>query len=101
MKRHLSMIFFMAVLVLGSARGAYAQIIVKIRPAAPVIVRPVAPSARHIWIENEWAERGGRYEAVPGYWAEPRRGFVWVPGHWKAHRRRGGWVWVPGHWRRI
>jgi hypothetical protein len=75
-----------------------AQVIIRVRPAPPVIVRPVAPSARHIWIDGNWVWRGNNYVWVDGYWAEPRPGFRWVPGHWK--HRRGGWFWVPGHWRR-
>ena len=78
---------------------AHAQVYVTVRPNAPVFARPVAPSAKHIWIDGEWVWRGGRYEYANGYWVVPSRfGAVWVPGHWKQSRR--GWFWKPGHWRR-
>lgn len=84
---------------LGGA--ADAQIIVRIRPRRPaaVVVRPPAPSPRHVWVEEDWVpdNRGG-YRWHGGYWMErPRPRAVWVPGHWTERRR--GWVWVPGHWR--
>ncbi len=76
------------------------QIYVTVRPTAPVVVRPVAPSPRHIWIDGEWGYTGGRYVYTNGYWGLPRyTGAVWVPGHWKNTLRRG-WIWRPGHWRR-
>lgn len=83
---------------LFAAGDSLAQVVIRVRPTAPVIVRPVAPSARHIWIDGNWVWRGSNYVWVDGYWAEPRMGHRWVPGHWK--HRRGGWFWVPGHWRR-
>ena|SRR5215831_20644717 len=86
-------------LILSFSAASEAQVFVKVRPSAPVIVRPNAPSSRHVWIEGEWVVRGGRYEYVPGYWSVPRPGYhQWVPGRWIA--RRHGWYWVPGHWRR-
>ncbi|MGN6568725.1 MAG: hypothetical protein ACTHJ0_12265 [Flavipsychrobacter sp.] len=75
-----------------------AQLIVNIRPARPVYVRPVAPSPRHVWVDEEWRERNGHYEFAGGHWvAAPRPGAMWVPGHWV--RRPRGWFWRPGHWR--
>ncbi|MBS1496504.1 MAG: hypothetical protein JSU03_02455 [Bacteroidetes bacterium] len=88
------LIFFSA----GFALAGNAQVFVKVRPVAVVKVRPVAPSARHIWVADEYVYRNNRYEVVPGYWAVPPSGrAVWVQGHWK-HKRRG-WFWIPGHWR--
>lgn len=79
--------------------AAEAQIIVKIRPAAPAYrVRPIAPSRSHVWIGGNYVWRAGQYVYTDGYWASPRPGHHWVEGHWK--HKRGGWVWVPGHWRR-
>ncbi len=82
--------------------GAYtssAQIIVKIRPDRPHYERVVAPSPRHVFIEEEWTPRGDRYEFSGGRWVVPPRDrAVWVPGHWKS--TPNGYVWKPGHWRR-
>lgn len=88
-------------LAMGTAVTSDAQLIVKIRPRAPrtVVVRPEAPSPRHVWVQEDWRENGGRYEYSGGHWVEPpRAGARWVPGHWKNTPRRG-WVWKPGHWR--
>lgn len=76
-----------------------AQVYVTVRPSAPVIVRPVRPSPAHVWIEEEWNGRAGRYEYAGGRWVlPPHPGWVWVPGHWR--RTRLGWQWFSGHWRR-
>jgi hypothetical protein len=85
-------------LIFGITAAASAQVIVKVRPAAPVIVRPVAPSPRHVWIDGGWEFRNGHYVWVNGYWAEPRRGYHWAPGYWAT--RRGGYAWMHGHWAR-
>ena len=72
------------------------EIFVKVRPTAPVVVRPPRPRPEHIWVEGEWEWRDGRYVYMPGYWTLPRRGFHYVPGYWR-HTRRGE-VWVRGVW---
>lgn len=98
MKRSL-LNFFVLMLFCFAVTSANAQFIVKIRPTAPAVVRTMAPSPRHIWIDGEWIWRGNGYQYVNGYWAAPpMSGAVWVPGHWKQSRR--GWIWKPGHWRR-
>ena len=90
----------MVMIAAGSiANQASAQVYVSVRPVWHPVPRPVAPSPRHVWIDEEWEARGGTYVAVGGHWAEPpHSGWAWVPGHW-AHERRGDW-WVAGHWRR-
>jgi len=86
-------------LLTGISEVSHAQrVFVKIQPVAPVIVRPAAPSPRHVWIEGEWAWTNNNYVWKPGYWIEPRPHEVWITGHWR--RAYGGWNWVPGHWRR-
>lgn len=79
------------------------RFVVKVRPThhRVAVVRPIAPSPRHIWIDDEWVwdARRGEYIVVAGYWAAPKFGHVWVPGHWKDTRR--GSYWVAGHWRRV
>jgi hypothetical protein len=99
MKKHLLKIAVLAAIVLAGSFSASAQIYVTVRPPVPVVVRPVAPSPAHIWIDEEWEERGGRYAYVGGHWAAPPHpGWIWIPGHWKREPR-GEW-WVKGHWRR-
>jgi YXWGXW repeat-containing protein len=100
MKKHLSKFMALFFVALALSFGASAQLIVKIRPSYTVVrTRPIAPSPRHVWVEDEWVWRNGNYEHVDGYWAEPAPGFhEWVPGHWRGNDRRG-WRWIPGHWR--
>jgi len=100
MKKHLLAVVILLGVFTGISQSTQAQVhfYVNVRPAAPVVVRPVAPSPRHVWVEDEWTWREGAYVHVPGYWAVPpphRR--VWVAGYW-AHERRGHY-WVAGHWR--
>lgn len=85
---------------LAFTAAAEAQVIIKVRPPAPVVkVRPVSPSPRHVWVTGNYVYRGGQYVYTDGYWAVPAySNAVWVDGHWR--KKRGGWVWVPGHWRR-
>jgi WXXGXW repeat (2 copies) len=74
------------------------EVIIRERPVRPRYERVVAPSPRHIWIEEEWEPRGATYVFVGGRWAEPPApGMEWIPGHW-AQRPRGE-VWIRGHWR--
>ena len=98
MKKYINRLILATALVVGFSFASSAQIIVKVRPAAPVVVRPVAPSPRHVWIEGGWVVRGGRYVHTDGYWTAPRRGRHWVEGYWAP--RRHGYVWVPGYWSR-
>lgn len=88
-------------LVAFTAADTYAQrVVVRTRPARPTVVvtRPVAPSPRAVWVEEEWVPQGRGYAWHGGYWAAPPRpGVAWVAGHWR--HGRGGWVWIPGHWR--
>jgi hypothetical protein len=80
------------------ANQASAQVYVSVRPVWHPVARPVAPSPRHVWIDEEWEARGGTYVAVGGHWAEPPHpGWVWVAGRWR-HGPHGEW-WVSGHWR--
>lgn len=88
-------------LVMLCALSSQAQIVVRVRPARPariVVRRPPPPSPNHVWIDEDWRLRGGRYVYSGGYWAAaPRPGAAWIPGHW-ANRPRG-YVWIAGHWR--
>ena len=87
---------FMATMI----AGANAQI-VRERPMAPRIVRPVPPrpGMHHVWVPGEWqwSNRYHRYLWIDGYWTLPREGHVWVPGAWLVVP--GGHRWNPGYWR--
>ena len=87
---------FLLAALLSSSSSSAQNIYVKIRPVAPVIIRPAAPRPTTIWIEPEWVWRGGKYVYVNGYWAEPRLGYRYMPGYWQRTRR--GDIWVIGRW---
>ena len=94
---------FLTLLVASMLLGVFtikAQVIVNIRPELPRHERVIAPSPRHVWVEEEWEPRGGSYVFVGGHWVEPPyERAIWIPGHWQQHRR--GWFWKPGHWKRM
>jgi hypothetical protein len=100
MKKHFSKIALLSVIIMAVSFSVSAQIYVTVRPHPPVVVRAVAPSPAHVWIDEDWEERGGQYAYVGGHWAlPPHRGYIWFPGHWKAEGRRGE-RWVKGRWGR-
>jgi hypothetical protein len=100
MKKHFNKLVILGAILLGISLTGSAQIYVKIRPVHPVIVRTTAPGPHHVWVDEDWEEREGKYVAVGGHWvAPPHPGWHWVPGHWK--RGPGGEWWVKGHWRRM
>ncbi len=75
-----------------------AQIYVREHPHFTAVVRTAPPSPRHVWVDEDWHERHGRYEYAGGRWeAPPRPRAVWMPGHWRETPR--GSVWVGGRWR--
>ena len=88
-------------LALALSCGAYssmAQIVVRVRPERPHYERTTAPSANHVWIDEEWEPRGNTYAFTGGHWAEPaHHGDRWAAGHWNKSRR--GSSWSAGHWR--
>ncbi len=88
----------MVTMMFGFSSSAQVNFEVRVRPTPPVIVRPAPPSPRHVWIDEDWAWRGGQYVYIGGHWeAPPQAGWVWRPGHWRQTPH--GWAWVPGHWR--
>ncbi len=95
MQQSKKIVLTFAMLVLG-AFTANAQIFVTVRPFRPVVVRTVAPSPRHIWVDEDWVERDGRYVWVGGHWENPRDGYRYNRGYWRKGDR--GDYWVPGHW---
>ena len=96
----LAVIAVMVIAASFTSSSASAQVYVTVRPTfAGPAARPVAPSRDHVWVDEDWEYRDGRYVAVGGHWImPPHRGWIWVPGRW-AHTRRG-WQWMPGRWRR-
>ncbi len=99
MKKQIVKFSLMLTLLAGFSAAANAQhIYVRVQPAAPVVTRPAAPSARHIWIDGEWIVRNNNYEWKPGYWSIPPERSRWVHGYWV--KERGGWYWHPGYWRK-
>jgi hypothetical protein len=98
MKKLFFATLFGAGLLLGASTVQAQHFYVSVHPSARVIVRPRAPSPRHVWIGSEWTWSGGRYVERPGYWALPPRGRrAWVSGRWVNDRR--GNYWVGGRWR--
>lgn len=94
------MLMLVAMLTFATA-AVDAQVIVRVRPDRPhrvIMHRPMAPSPRHVWVEEDWVPQGRSYAWHGGYWAAPpRAGAIYIPGHWQNTRR--GSVWIPGHWR--
>ncbi len=95
---------FLFILAVALSCGAYSnssyaqEVVVGVRPVVPHYERVAAPSPRHVWIDEEWEARDGRYVFVGGHWAEPPHpGWIWIPGHWRDSPR--GHVWISGHWR--
>ena len=86
------------IMMLGFA--ASAQTYVKIRPKAPVIEKTQAPDNHHIWVDEEWTWKKGKYRYSGGHWIDRRRGYTWVPGRWER-KGRFGERWIPGHWQRV
>ena len=71
---------------------------VSVAPPPPrVEVRPVAPSAAHLWIPGHWAWRGGAHVWLGGHYAlPPAPGYRWVAARWV--NEGGQWVFFEGHW---
>ncbi|MFT3705068.1 MAG: YXWGXW repeat-containing protein [Agriterribacter sp.] len=88
-------VIIIAIVFSSCARRVY----VSERPLPPpMAVRPGVPYPGAVWIPEEYAWRGGRYEYIAPHYVQPRRGHTWVAGYWNGSGRRS--VWVKGHWRR-
>lgn len=98
MKKLLISSIFIAGLISCCMTISVAQMVVKIKPPAPVIVRTAMPGPGLVWIGNEWRwdKKTAAYVMVTGAWVKPPHGKHWVDGHWK--RTRDGYKWIPGHW---
>lgn len=95
-------VLLIAILFAGAqltSSGSLAQrTYVKIRPVAPVILRPTSQKSGYLWVAPEWFWDGDKYVYVNGYWMAPRVAYRYTPGYWK-HTRLGE-VWVVGAWKR-
>ena len=97
MKNYKKLVLGLVIAMSCSIYEASAQIYVNVRPARPVYVRSVAPSPRHIWIDEDWQEVNGTYVFIGGHWAEPPQAdYIYESGHW-GHTNRGH-RWEPGRW---
>jgi hypothetical protein len=88
----------LAVLMVGAASAAEAQVSfgVRIGPPPPPRVlrfRPPPPRADFVWIDGYWYPVGSRYRWHDGYWARPPyRGAHWIgPRHDGVRFYRGRW----------
>jgi len=97
MKKIMSLLSIVLVLVIFTSGCGPSYVAVRTRPEAPFYARPVPPAAGYIWVEGEWVRGGNGYVYRRGYWAAPRaRYHAYRPGHWE--NRRHGWVWIGGRW---
>lgn len=90
------------VMIIGlfSLLAACAPMVVKTKPAEPVVVVPAPPGPGYVWVDGAWRwdRRAHAHRYVNGYWARPvRPGATYVRGGWRETRR--GWRYTPGHWR--
>jgi len=98
MKKMQKVLLMMAIVLTCGAYTSMAQIYVKIRPDRPRYERTVAPSPRHVWVDEEWEPRGNEYVFTGGHWAEPPHEHArWQQGRWKHGPR--GHQWQQGRWR--
>ncbi len=98
MKNIKKVLFILAIALTSGAYSSMAQIYVHVRPPRPVaVVRIAAPSPRHVWIDEDWQERNGRYEWNGGRWEEPQHpGDRYHAGHWNHNGH--GHQWKAGGW---
>jgi hypothetical protein len=93
-------IFLIPVFIFCFALASHAQVVVKIKPAAPniAVVKPPCPSPKHVWIEGHWVwdKTKKQYIWNRGYWIKPKKHKVWKEGHWVEVPN--GFKWIPGHW---
>ncbi|NOU37267.1 MAG: hypothetical protein HOO89_01030 [Ferruginibacter sp.] len=95
MKNKIALIVLFA---LVSIQVVNAQFLIKIKPTAPRVIRVIAPSRQHVWVDEDWIWQNNTYISRGGYWAAPpHHNSIWKQGHWKNARR--GWIWIPGHWK--
>lgn len=99
MKKTSIKLMLFSIIFFGAFWSASAQVYIKVRPVAPVVVQTARPGPTHVWIGEEWNEDGhGGYRYGGGHWeAPPHPGDRWNAGHWN-HDRDHGDNWVRGSW---
>ena len=97
MKQKFSKCLFLAAMLFTVSFSASSQIFVKVRPAFPVIVRPVQPGPGYVWVKEEWETDGNAYRYTGGKWVAPAQtGYYYKRGYWKTNAQ--GMTWVKGNW---
>lgn len=92
-------IYFISILsIVSLASCGPSAVVVRQRPVAPVYVRTLAPSPRHVWVEGSWVgNRRYGYTYRNGYYTVPPRGRTYyTPGYWV--KGRNGYYWKNGRW---
>lgn len=96
LKTFLVILLFAGFAITGNAQ----RFCIRVRPVAPVVVRPSIRPAGSVWVGGDyvWGGVSVGYVWHPGYYARPPRPrAIWIQGHWSRERR--GYYWIPGHWR--
>lgn len=93
---------FFAILFVATFGISNAQIVVKVKPAAPakavIIANGRAPQG-HVWIPGHWVVKGNSYIWRDGFYTKNKPGFRYREGYWV--KKRQGWVYIPGKWHKI
>lgn len=97
MKKRSRKLILLAVLFTTISASVSAQVFVKVRPPAPVIVRTQQPDPLYVWVNEDWEPAGSSYRYSGGHWAPPPQpGYQHRSGHWVKTSK--GQKWVKGSW---
>ena len=89
----------LAAALIISVQSASAQTYVHNRPHHAEVTRGVAPSPQHVWIDEDWHAKKGKYQFRGGHYAKPpHKGYKYSEGHWD-HTPHGD-SWKSGNWHR-
>ncbi|AFY75190.1 hypothetical protein Syn7502_03326 [Synechococcus sp. PCC 7502] len=99
MKKYFVPLFVLIALFSSYPQQAKAErFYVRVQPNSVTVRQSPRPSAKHIWIADEWVRRGGRYERVIAHWETPPPHHKnWVQGRWERDANHG-YYWIAGHW---
>ena len=100
MKKHFIGVLFPALLAMALAPASFAQVVVSVRvapPVLPVYAQPICPAPGYLWTPGYWAYGPAGYYWVPGVWVQPPAvGLLWTPGYWGF--AGGVYGWHAGYW---
>ena len=100
MSRNLKRALFLALLAVAMPVLSFAQVVVSITVAPPVIPvyeQPVCPEPGLLWTPGYWAYGEAGYFWVPGVWVQPPSvGLLWTPGYWAFEGPV--YIWHAGYW---